>query len=251
MRKGKGDLRAARFRPRVRAARAAAALLCFALIVAGGWAAQRRIVDLMALVRNGRATDAQIFNMDHLRDLGDASSGQIYYAFRVSETRVVTGRYEASRETLQHLRIGRRLHVVYLPSHPNVYILGHLDPRVYAQNEALGVVGLFSFGALALLLPLLLLDNAMRRQLQLARQGVLMTGEITGCRPVSRWIGAFGFRVRYTLPLPSGDVAAGQALFPRHSGEPTLVGFPITLLCNPRRPQEHRPRASFFWIKFV
>lgn len=240
------DLRPARFRGRMQLIRAAIAMMCGTLVCIGCWLTWGQVADVMALGRGGNSINAQIYNLDHERDLGSASAGNIYYAFRVSNSQPVTGQFSASRKELRKVRIGRRLLITYLPSNPRVYRLGRFG-KVQAVWEASQTLVLFTLASMGLFTPLLFVEYHLRRQLRLARTGICTTGEITGCLPLAR---RAGFQVSYTVPLADGGSVCGKATLSRRMGEPTLVGFPISVLYNPQHPEENRPMASFVWIQF-
>jgi hypothetical protein len=275
-----GMVRQARFRAGTQLLRLSAALALTSALMTGALLTQHEVGELLALHRQGRLAQAQVFNKEPVRELGHASTGLVYYSFRVDRILLpcrehkgperkgwdhkgreradctvpvtVTGRFRASRADYPALFTGRHLPVTYLPTRPHIHRLGSVGADRVRRESACALL-LFLCGGAYLGLPLLMMEQAWRGQLHLARYGVASTGIITGCRPIVVGGSAgrrIGYHVRYEFTLPDGSEIAGRARIPRLQGEPTLVGFPLTVFYNPLQPRQSLPLAAFHRLVF-
>jgi hypothetical protein len=243
-----GMLRSASFRGRTQAVRAMAwGIVCVFGVLSLGMTA-RNLGELLALRRSGRLTEAQVFNKEPEVQLGNATTGLVYYSFRI-QRRSVTGRFRAQRADYPLLRTGRHLTVTYLPADPGIHRLGLVDTgRVLREGAA--TLLLLLCGGVYIVAPAIVLERAWRRELRLARCGVETEGAIVGCRPHYRSGKPVAYDVRYEFELPGGRTLRGAARIGHMEGEPTLIGFPIAVLYDPARPEHHRPSAALRAIRF-
>lgn len=238
--------RPAGFRISTQLIRLVMALFTFSLLLLGSGEALNRAVQLVVLRQHGHILEAQITGKES-RQRG-AVSGIVTYAYRVGNAEFADN-FRAPYALYREMTTGNWLKVTYLPTAPQVHFLGILDgPMLAQQLVALGllaVVGLIYTGT-----PLLLLEKGLRRQLRLARYGSAATGVIVGCRSVTLRGRLLGYRVGYEFATPPGQRLQGNAFVRPQSGEPTLVGFPITLLYDPANPLHHRPlnTLQFVWL---
>jgi hypothetical protein len=241
-------LREARFRVETQIIRAVLALILLVSVCSGLWWLQRGLYELAVLRRSGRICEAQIINKEPTSELGRATTGMVYYSFRVRGTPVI-GRFRAPRAEFPLLRIGRRLNITYLPAAPRIHRLGIVDNQRVAQDGVADLLLLIC--SLAYVVgPIIAIERMLRRELHLARYGVIVSGTITGSRPIHRAGRQVGHNIRYQLTLPEIGQLSGCARIGNVNGEPTLVGFPITILVDPARPKHHRPPAAFRAVKF-
>ena len=221
------------------------AITLLACTVTGLWLARRALTEVATIRRDGRIGQAQVFNRDRLVGPGPSASGLVYYSFRV-EGVSVTGQFLAPRTDYPLFYTGRHLAVTYLPGMPRVYRLGNFDAhRASQETSAILLMVLISTAYIGV--PVLLVETDLRRQLRLARTGVAATGVITGCKPIIRFGRRIGYHVCYECSFPNG-VIVGSARFSQIPGEPTLVGFPLTVLYDTRHPDWSRPLAAFHHI---
>ena len=146
------------------------------------------------------------------------------------------------------MQTGAQLPITYLPADPNVHSWQPVDNALIVQR-VLSSLMVFLAVMAYIGLPVVVLERRLRRQLRLARAGVVAMGTIVACRPFV-WRGRRrGYLLTYTFALPSGHVWSRQAFLPHVEGEPTLPGFPITVLYDAAQPSTNLPLASFHAIR--
>jgi hypothetical protein len=240
--------RSARFGFGTQAIRLALAVVFAATVTAGLWLTQRDLNELFSLQRLGRVTEGQVFNKERKAQIGNAASGLVYYCYRVDRLSV-TGRFRAARADYPLLPTGQHLTVTYLPNRPRIHRLGIVDVgRV--QRECAAVLLLLLTALVDVGLPVIAVERELRRQLRLARNGVAANGVITGCKPILRRGRRVGYHVRYEVTTPEGAIIEDSARIGLYEGEPTLVGFPLTVLYDPKNPLYNRPLAAFRRVSF-
>ncbi len=237
------------FRRSVQFVRLLGAIVVLGVFAIGAVFSVPRLSALEALKRSGRIVDAVIISKQPVSELRGAPTGQVYYSFRV-ENRTVSGHFKASREDYPRLGTGGILPVTYLPGKPYVHLLGVLDTGSWVRHLC-SILLLLSIGMVGLIAPILSIEMALRAQLSLARAGEAITGTIVGCTPCQRRGRCVGYQVRYEFALPSGVRLGGRARIPYLRGEPTLVGFPITVLVDPVHTWRHAPLAALTRVRFT
>jgi hypothetical protein len=107
------------------------------------------------------------------------------------------------------------------------------------------------FGLAALLAVVILrfVDHPLRRELRLARRGVLVQGQIVSIGK-SRGRRAVPVIV-YSFRTAAGAIVEGECALPRRFPVRTLApGMPIELLYDPKRPCVNKPRMALEFVEF-
>lgn len=240
-----GAIRPARFRPEAQILRLLAAggavfiMLCALTVGAIG------LRNLLRLREHGVMTPATITGTT-FREAGPMLT--VTYAFVTPHGLPVTDTFRAPRHLLQSLRTGNALPVTYLPSDPAVHTLQRVDNGLVARHFLSGVAVLLTLAAYTAL-PLLLIERRLRRQLRLARIGVGVTGSIVVCKPLLWRKKKRGYLLTYAFATPGRQVFIGRALIPYIPDEPTLPGFPLTVLYDPLVPSISLPLAAFHTVE--
>lgn len=240
-----GSIRPARFRPEVQTLRllytvgAAIVMLCALTVGAIG------LRSLLLLREHGVMTPATITGTT-FREAGPMLT--VTYAFVTPHGLPVTDTFRAPRHLLQSLPTGNTLRVTYLPSDPTVHTWERVDNGLVARHFLSGVVVLLTLAAYTAL-PLLLIERRLRRQLRLARVGLGVTGSIMVCKPLLWRKKKRGYLLTYAFATPGRQVFIGRALVPYIPDEPTLPGFPLTVLYDPLVPGISLPLAAFHIVE--
>ena len=168
--------RTVHFRPSIRFARWFLLLLLLVRLGHSLWYGSVDISELNALQKHGQATQAQVIN-------NVALAGYANYAFRVNATAMVSS-FPVPPSEAKNYPLGKYLPLVYLPDNPQIYRLGTVNAEVIRGQMGgwflLGLQGLLVIG-----LPFLLLERRWQREMRLARDGSIATGQVTESNPVS------------------------------------------------------------------
>ena len=240
-------IRSARFRPEAQIVR----LLCGAVfcVLMAGWliVGALGLRNLLRLRSGGVITNAAITGTS-FREVGAMLT--VTYAFPVPGNLPVADTFRAPRNLLPTLRTGNLLPVTYLPADPSVHAWERVDNGFVARHC---LSGLAVFAALVAYtgVPLLWAERRLRRQLKLARVGVGVTGAIVVCRPLLWRKIRRGYLLTYSFATPDRRVFFGRALVPCLADEPTLPGFPLTVLYDPVYPGISLPLAAFHVVEIA
>lgn len=242
-----GPLRPAHFRMSIQGLRLVLALGAVAGTFYGIGAGVTQTRNLFLLQREGVFTNATVTGTS----FREGGRGMIVtYSFPTRYGLPVAANFRAPRSLIGQYQTGSQLPVTYLPSSPDVHLWQRVDAGIVRQRVLAGLV----VAVLALFyaaLPALTIEVRLRRQLRLARAGVLATGVIEACKPHA-WRGRRrGYSLTYAFALPNGAMWRGQAYLPHVPGEPTLPGFPITILYDAAQPSANRPLAAFHAVQLV
>ncbi len=242
-----GPLRPAHFRMSIQGLRLVLAFGAVGGVLYGVTAGVTQTRNLLLLKREGIVTNATVTGTS-FREGGRSLT--VTYSFPTRYGLPVAANFRAPRSLIGQYRTGSQLPVTYLPSDPFIHLWRRVDAGVIRQRVLAGLV----VSALVLFyaaLPALTIEVRLRRQLRLARAGVLITGVIEACKPHT-WRGRRrGYSLTYAFALPNGAMWRGQAYLPHVPGEPTLPGFPITILYDAAQPSTNRPLAAFHAVQLV
>lgn len=242
-----GPLRPAHFRLSVQGLRLVLALGAAGGALYGIGAGVTQTRNLLLLKREGVVTNATVTGTS-FREGGQSMT--VTYSFPTRHGLPVAANFRAPRALIGQYQTGSQIPVTYLSSSPDVHLWQRVDAGIVRQRVLGGIVTavLVLFYAA---LPALTIETRLRRQLRLARSGVLVTGVIEACKPHA-WRGRRrGYSLTYAFALPNGAMWRGQAYLPHVSGEPTLPGFPITILYDATQPSTNRPLAAFHAVQLV
>jgi hypothetical protein len=242
---GPGAIRPAQFHMGTQTLR-----LAYGLALAGvlgycaiGGAVQLR--NLLLLRKHGVTLNATITGTTYREGKPQLT---VSYSFPVPHSLPVYDTFQAPRRLIGQMQTGVQLPVTYLPADPNVHSWQPVDNALIVRRVLSSLMVFLALMAY-IGLPIAVLENRLRRQLRLARTGAGVTGTIAACRPFV-WRGRRrGYLLTYTFALPSGHVWSSQAFLPHVEGEPTLPGFPITILYDAAQPSTNLPLASFHAIR--
>ena len=241
------SVRAAHFRPEVQIIRLVCGVGLSILLVGwlgvGAW----RLGNLLRLRAQGVVTDAAITGTS-FREGGALLT--VTYAFPVPRGLPVTDTFRAPRLQLPLLRTGNLLPVTYLPANPSVHAWQRVD-NAFVVRHCLSGALLFVTVVAYVGGPFLWAERRLRRQLRLARVGVGTTGAIVICRPLLWRKTRRGYLLTYTFAAPDRHVFVGRALIPHLPDEPTLPGFPLTVLYDPLYPGISLPLAAFHVVELA
>lgn len=238
--------RIAQFHPGTQTVRLLYGLLLFGLfcyfLVSGGV-----LVRNLALLRlYGVTTSCTILGTSYRENRPDMA---VTYSFTIPGGLPITDSFIVPRARIGAMRTGNRLAIIYVRFRPDIH-----TPPLQKGDNALMIhpllVGLLLFATVMayLMFPIGVIEGRLRRQLRLARRGVLATGTIVACKPLIWRNRRRGYWLTYTYPLPSGEAGMARRLVHTVSGEPTLPGFPITILIDPTLPDLQRPLATFYAV---
>ena len=224
--------------------------LAYGLLLAGvlGYCAVGGAVQLRNLLRlrqDGVAVNATVTGTSYREGKPQMS---VSYSFPVPHGLPVYDTFQAPRRLIGQMKTGVQLPIIYLPVDPNVHSWQPVNTALIVQR-VLSSVMVFLAVMAYIGLPIAVLETRLRRQLRLARAGVVVTGTIAACRPFV-WRGQRrGYLLTYAFALPSGHVWSNQAYLPHVEGEPTLPGFPITVLYEAAQPSTNLPLAALHAIR--
>lgn len=223
------------------------------LLIAGGVQAK----NLYMLKTTGVTTTGTILGTDHREGKPQMT---VTYSFIVPGAPPIADSFRTHPNRIGEMRTGNALTITYAPLQPEVHTWEVVD-NGYLVRQILTGTCLFCIVMTYLLFPIVLVEGRWRRQLRLARFGVALTGTIEACRPLILGGKRLGYQVVYSFELPSDEnpennqynnnsatssvqKAFGRALVSHLAGEPTLPGFPITVLVDPKRLWVHQPLAA-------
>ncbi len=192
------------------------------------------------LWRHGRLVEAQVINNERGSQV-PIGGGAIEYAYRIGKV-AYTGTVEVDQSRYHALRMGAFLPVTYLPGNPHIHRVGVVRGIEVAWN-LLNTMLLISLAFLVLYDVLLAYERIARSQLRLVRTGVECIGVISHCKAVRRHDEVVAYQVHYSVKLPGG-ISSGTAVVLPVTGEPTMVGFPVRLFCDPNKLHNHLPIAA-------
>ena len=210
------------------------ALLYF--LIAGG--IQTR--NLFLLRTTGMTTNGTILGTNYREGKPNIT---VTYSFLVPGGPPIAASFHVSRARIGEMRTGNMLTITYVPIQPDRHTWQTVDNSFVLRQVVTGIA-LFTVVMTYLLLPVTLIERRLRIQLRLARTGQAITGTIVVCKPLLFGHRRLGYGLIYTFVLPSGDQVVARALVPSGTGDPTLPGFPITVLVDPDRPWTYRPLAA-------
>lgn len=219
-------------------------MILFAVWLVSGGLGMR---NLLRLRTDGVVTNAAITGTS-FRESGAMLT--VTYAFPVPNSLPVTDTFRAPRHLLPTMRTGNLLPVTYLPADPSVHAWQQVDNAFVARHCLSGIAVFAALVAYAGL-PLLWAERRLRRQLRLARVGVGVTGAIVVCRPLLWRKIRRGYLLTYSFATPDLHVFLGRALVPYLADEPTLPGFPLTVLYDPLHPGVSLPLAAFHIVEMA
>lgn len=174
----------------------------------------------------------------------------VTYAFPVPHSLPIADTFLAPGRLLPTLRTGNLLPITYLPSNPSVHTWQRVNNDFVARNCLSGVAVFTTFAAYVGF-PLLWAERRLRRQLRLARVGTGVTGAIVVCKPLLWRRTRRAFLLTYSFATPDRQVFFGRALVPYIADEPTLPGFPLTVLYDPLYPGISLPLAAFHVVEMA
>ena len=242
-----GGVRPAHFRVSVQGLRIALALAVGGFFLYGLTSGIIQTRNLLRLKREGVVTTATVTGTSYREGKAQMT---VSYSFTTPYSLPVASNFRAPRALIGQYQTGSQIPVTYLPSNPDVHLWQRVDAPVVRQRILGGiVVSLLALFYVAI--PALTLELRLRRQLRLARVGALVTGVIEACKPHA-WRGRRrGYSLTYAFTLPNGAVWRGQAYLRHVAGEPTLPGFPITILYDVALPSANRPLAAFHAVQMA
>lgn len=179
--------------------------------------------------------------------------GETYYleyAFKARDT-VWKGQGSVTRDVWERMDTGSRVSLVYLPSDPRVRRIGLsiTDEMVQDKTRFWTILT----GSMLLLFGGILgvLESDLRKQARLLRDGLALPAEIVSMKAVNPRMENSMYRLTYRFMAPSGEqITRRMKIGPVTAGR--LAGqHSFTVLCDPRRPANHRPYFSLQAVESV
>lgn len=242
-----GALRPAQFHMGTQLMRILYGLALLGLFLYGSIANGIQLSHLLQLHRQGVTTNATITGTS-FRD-GKALMN-VTYSFTTNVGMPIVDSFKAPSRLIRDMRTGNAVPITYVPLHPEIHTWLHVDNGMIWRHVLSGML-LFITVLVYVGFPVIVMENRLRRQLRLARVGSVVTGTITNCKPLV-WRGRrYGYWLTSLFVLTNGDKHSSQVFVSHVPGEPTLPGFPITVLYDPVRPDTNLPLAALHGVRMT
>jgi hypothetical protein len=244
--------RRARFRRGIRNVRRGyRTLFALVILVFGGWALLDglRLGELTyrTLKTNGTITRKEAIARNAPASGAAARSYRLSYVFTAKDGTAVSAAAPVSAEVYEAAVEHGPCVVVYLPDHPSE---SWLNDNEAARSHPRFMMICRGLLALLALVVLFWIERPLRRELLLARRGVVAQGKIlaTGMgrrRRARAWIA-------YTFCTASGAMVEGRCVVPRSTpADQREPGTMIEVLYHPRRPRLNKARLGLDFVEFV
>ena len=201
--------------------------------------------DMSDLAQQGRSTEGRVINRYVEKDSdGIVLSYGVRYGFEV-DGRTYGGDDHVGAGDYAALPAGAPCTVTYLPIQPEKHCLG--APAARMQQD---------FTTAMVLLPIVIiviggvwrfLESGLRKELQLAGHGAAVAGSVT-----EKWTVRTGSTLRYAIQyrFDPDDSAAelASAYIPKGIWDRLLISDPLTVLYDPKRPNQSKPLCAFQYV---
>lgn len=174
----------------------------------------------------------------------------VNYSFTTAAGFPIVASFKAPRRFIREMRTGNTLPVTYLPVNPDVHMWQEVDNGLILRRVLSGVL-LFTTILVYFGFPVIVMESRLRRQLRLARAGIAATGTIVSCKPLVWRARRYGYWLTSIFLIADGERYTSQAFVSHVPGEPTLPGFPITVLYDPAQPSTNLPLAAFHAVRMT
>jgi len=245
--------RKARFRRAIRNMRRAyRTMFGLMILVFAGWAvldgARLYKLSYRTQTATGKITNKESVSRSGPQGAAGARDFRLSYAFLADDGTGIQDVATVTAEAYEAAKEGDACTVVYLPENPSGEHWFH--DNLAARTSPQFMMICLGLAAMMALVVLVWIDRPLRRELVLARRGVVAQGQIVATgkgrrRRARPWI-------RYTFTTAQNVAMQGRCVVPRStSADARAVGTPIEVLYHPRRPRINKARLGLDFVEFA
>ncbi len=204
------------------------------------------LTNQILLNRFGRKINAIVINNEYDSPLPKVG-GSIVYVYNIKNNSYSDSIYFNTAHYKLH-RFLSTLPVTYLPSSPAIHQVGPVTMQSISV-DSINTVLMLIFIVMWEIEVFFAYERNAFQQLALGRTGLEISGTITQCKARTRKGRILGYRIHYGIATPNG-ISFKSATISPNTGEPTLVGFPISVLLDKNNLHTHLPSTSLSMIQF-